>query len=302
VSGKLPEGEAVILASSDIHSRKQGIEELSMSSGYECLEQLEGDSTLSQGDVIVWEEPQDFQSKAAVIVTADCDLAKGKHWGRVTVIPMVPVRNYLEEVYLPNQLALLEQDLAALFAKAVHQTLKGGADTPSDDALESLVGLDALPSPLDTSEQAKVVHALLRHTRGLTKSMTSAEALDQALRIRNPDVKALSASRIRTFLEKPPGDCMVLPQLPGLAPGMHVAFLRALREVRDRDIARKTSEITPNRAKRIGRLVPVLRYRLTQMLAQVFSDIGLPDEYEANLKADTIKFVESITQPQKGQA
>jgi hypothetical protein len=60
-----------------------------MSSGYECLEQLESDNTLSQGDVIVWEENQDFQSKAAVIVTADCDLAKGKHWGRITVVPRV---------------------------------------------------------------------------------------------------------------------------------------------------------------------------------------------------------------------
>ncbi len=273
-----------------------------MNSDYECLEQLESDSTLSQGDVIVWEETQDFQSKAAVVVTADCDLAKGKHWGRITVVPLVPVGNYLEEVYLPKQLALLEKELAALFAEAVHQALEVKADPPSDDALESLVSLDALPSTLDTSARAKQAHALLRHARGLTKSMTSAKALDDALRLRNPGVKALSASRIGTFLEKPPGDCMVLPQLPGLAPGLHVAFLRAMREVRDRDIATKTSEVAPNRAKRIGRLVPVLRYRLTQMLAQVFSDIGLPDDYEATLKDERVKFVESITQPQKEQA
>jgi hypothetical protein len=273
-----------------------------MSSGYECLEQLESDNTLSQGDVIVWEENQDFQSKAAVIVTADCDLAKGKHWGRITVVPLVPIENYLEEVYLPKQLALLEKDLAVLFAKAVHQTLKVEGPPPSDDALESLVSLDALPVPWDTSDRAKLAHALLRHARGLTKSMTSAEALDEALRLRSPGVKALSAHRIGTFLEKPPDDCMVLPQLPGLVPGLHVAFLRAMREVRDQDIATKTSEIAPNHAKRIGRLVPVLRYRLTQMLAQVFSDIGLPDEYEATVKEERVKFVESITQPQKNQA
>jgi hypothetical protein len=189
-----------------------------------------------------------------------------------------------------------------LFAKAVHQTLKVEGPPPSDDALESLVSLDALPVPWDTSDRAKLAHALLRHARGLTKSMTSAEALDEALRLRSPGVKALSAHRIGTFLEKPPDDCMVLPQLPGLVPGLHVAFLRAMREVRDQDIATKTSEIAPNHAKRIGRLVPVLRYRLTQMLAQVFSDIGLPDEYEATVKEERVKFVESITQPQKNQA
>ena len=273
-----------------------------MGSGYECLEQLGSDSTLSQGDVIVWEETQDFQSKAAVVVTADCDLAKGKHWGRVTVVPLVPIGNYLEEVYLPKQLTLLEADLVTLFAKAVHQALEVEAPPPSDDALESIISLDALPSPIDINDRAKQAHALLRQTRGLTKSMTSAQALDEALRLRSPGVKALSASRIGTFLEKPPGDCMVLPQLPGLAPGLHVAFLRAMREVRDRDIATKTSDVVPNCAQRIGRLVPVLRYRLTQMLAQVFSDIGLPDDYEAKLKEERVKFVELISQPQKGQA
>ena len=273
-----------------------------MSSSYECLEQLENDSTLSQGDVIVWEESQDFQSKAAVVVTADCDLARGKHWGRVTVVPLVPVESSMEEVYLPKHLALLEEDLAALFAKAVQQALKDETSPASDDALESLVGLDALPSPLNASDHAKQTHALLRQARGLTKSKTFAIALDEALRLRSSGTKSLSAARIGTFLQQPPGDCMVLPPLPGLIPGLHVAFLRAMREVRDQDIATKTSEVMPCRAKRIGRLVPVLRYRLTQMLAQVFSDIGLPDRYEATLKEERLKFVESITQTQKGQA
>lgn len=272
-----------------------------MSSGYECLEQCRAESTLSQGDVIVWEESQDFQSKAAVVVTADCDLAKGKHWGRITVVPMVPVAHYMEEVYLPKQLALQGPDLYKMFAKEVHRELQATEeDPPSDDALESLLSLEALPASLNASDLPKL-HALLRHARGLTKSMTSAEALDNSLRLLNPNVKALSASRIRTFLDKPPGDCMVLPHLPGLDPGLTVAFLRAMREVRDQDIATKTSEMAKNRAKRIGRLVPVLRYRLTQMLAQVFSDIGLPDEYEVKLKNERVKFVESITKSTQSQ-
>lgn len=273
-----------------------------MSSGYECLERLESDSTLSQGDVIAWDKAQDFQSKAAVIVTADCDLAKGKHWGRITVVPLIPIEHYLEEVYLPKQLALLEEELSGMFARAIHQALKVEVDLPSNDALESLISLDTLPAPLNEFPSAKLSHALLRQSRGLNKSMASAKALDEALRLRSPGVKALSASRIGTFLDKPPGDCMVLPQLPGLAPGLHVAFLRAMREVRDQDIATKTSEAAPDRANRIGRLAPVLRYRLTQMLAQVFSDIGLPDEYETTLKEQKVRFVELMTQSQKEQA
>lgn len=272
-----------------------------MSSIYNCLEQLESDSSLSQGDVILWDQAQDFQSKAAVVVTADCDLAKGKHWGRITVVPLIPIKNYLEEIYLPKQLALQEGELAGLFAKEVQQALQVDV-LPSEDALEPLVSLDDLPVPINTSDRARLVHALLRQTRGLTKSMSSAQALDEALRLRSPDVKALSASRIGTFLDKPPGDCMLLPQLSGLDSGLHVAFLRAMREVRDRDIATKTSEVVPGRAKRIGRFVPVLRYRLTQMLAQVFSDIGLPDQYEIMLKEQRTNFVKLINLPQKEKA
>lgn len=272
-----------------------------MSSSFDCLERPEGDSTLSQGDVIIWEEVQDFQSRAAVVVTADCDLAKNKHWGRITVVPMVPIAHYLEEFYLPKQLAALGQDLTKIFAKHVHKELKVTAeDAPSEDAVESLVSLRTLPSPLNAGDLLNL-HTLLRQARGLTKSMKADEALNNALRLINPNTKALSASRTRNFLDKPPGDCMVLPQLPGLAPGLNIAFLRAMREVRDQDIATKTSEMTKNRAKRIGRLIPVLRYRLTQMLAQVFSDIGLPDDYEVMLKEQTNRFVESITQSQGNQ-
>jgi len=35
---------------------------------------------------------------------------------------------------------------------------------------------------------------------------------------------------------------------------------------------------------RVARLGPMFRYRLTQCLGQVFSDIGLPEDYESELK------------------
>jgi hypothetical protein len=272
-----------------------------MSSDYACLEQLKSSSSLSQGDVIVWEKLQDFQSKAAVVVTADCDLAKGKHWGRITVVPIVPVAHYLEDIYLPKELSGLEPELVQLFAKEVHRALSTEETSPpTEEALESLVSLETLPKILNVRNLLEL-HDLLRNARGLTKSMQSATALDKALTLLKPKMKNLSTEKIGNFLHKPPGDCMILPQLPGLVPGLNIAFLRAMREVSDKDIATKNSEMEQDRAKRIGRLVPVLRYRLTQMLAQVFSDIGLPDEYEGILNEERSNFVKSITQSQVTQ-
>lgn len=275
-----------------------------MSSDYRCLEQLDSNSKLSQGDVIAWTESQDFQSKVAVVVTADCDLDKGKHWGRITVVPLIPVKTYIEEVYLPKQLTLQDQFLFSIFSKEIHKLLNV-EPPPTVDALEQLLSLQTLPAPINTSDRATKAHALLRQARDLNKTMTSVEALDNALILINPSTKSLSAQRIETFLQNPPGDCMLLPkflELNDLSPGIHIAFLRALREVSEQKIATKTSEVMPGCAQRVGRLVPVLRYRLTQMLTQVFSDIGLPDEFETTIKNERTDFVQSLTKKTKEPA
>jgi hypothetical protein len=266
-----------------------------------CLEQPALENRLSQGDVIVWPVQPDFMNKAAVVVTADCDFAKGKHWGKVTVVPLIPAPAYFDQFFLPKQLENMENDLLVMFGSAVQISMGATGDAPpTPQVLETLLGLDTLPDSIPSPSNASKLHTVIRQGRGIVSKLSAAEALDQALLLRNNKTKSLSADKIKVFLDSPPGDCMILPSIPGLETGIHIAYLRIMRELRDEDIALKTSQADEGKGQRIGRLVPVVRYHLTQRLAQVFSDIGLPDSYEAGLKTDKNSFLTMLTQPKEG--
>jgi hypothetical protein len=73
------------------------------------------------------------------------------------------------------------------------------------------------------------------------------------------------------------GDLLVLPDTKELGIKGCIAWVRHIWQVPISDVAIKTSEIPKCSGERIARLASPYRYRLTQLMAQVFSDIGLPD-------------------------
>ncbi len=86
------------------------------------------------------------------------------------------------------------------------------------------------------------------------------------------------------------GDILVLPQLTLLGVTADVAWVRQVWQVPLKDIVFRTSELKPGMGQRIARLDSPYRYRLTQLMAQVFSDIGLPNSAR-NLKSELINIV-----------
>lgn len=264
-----------------------------------CIEPRAAEDGLSQGDVIRWGTQEDCMLKAGIVVTADCDLAKGKHWGKVTVVPLISATEYFDQFYLPKQLEKLEPDLLKLFTSVIGRTSSKSENTesPSPEVVEQLLGMATLPEPFSTSSSATAAHSVIRKARGLVEIESSTQTLNQAAALKDKSNKNFSQTKIKDFLNNTPGDCMILPEISGLQSGIHIAYLRIMREVTERDIALKTSETSNEKGQRIGCLIPVVRYRLTQMLAQVFSDIGLPDEYESGLKNERNKFFEELTKP-----
>ena len=87
----------------------------------------------------------------------------------------------------------------------------------------------------------------------------------------------------------------------------HIAYLRLIREIRDHQISRTPVEEMRAKgslvARRIARLSLIYLHRLTQKTAMVFTDIGLPTEYENNhgrTVADNItKWVDDLSRPGK---
>jgi hypothetical protein len=73
------------------------------------------------------------------------------------------------------------------------------------------------------------------------------------------------------------GDLLVLPTLAVFGVRASIAWVRHVWQAPMRAIAFRTSEARTSGGQRVARLDSPYRYRLTQLMAQVFSDIGLPD-------------------------
>lgn len=62
---------------------------------------------LRQGDIIRTERntPQEL-SDLWMILTSDCDLARAKHYGRLTCVPVMTMRRYLELFIFPSDVEM----------------------------------------------------------------------------------------------------------------------------------------------------------------------------------------------------
>lgn len=261
------------------------------------VEAIASDAPLRQGDVLRWPSATEFLEMAGVVVTADCDLVRGKHWGRVSVVPVFALGSYVEELLAPRLLSKNEQRLVQLLSKSVARRLAlAGAERPSTEAIELLISNGDLSSPLVDDESIRLLHRLIRQARGWQKHEANLSCLHGALRILNPLATDQLREAIRNNLSSLPGDVMQIPRSDQLPFDPPVAWLRVLREVRDDSIALRMSEAGSAGAIRVGRLSPVVRYRLTQMLAQVFSDIGLPEQLEMRVKDETAAYVGTLGQ------
>jgi hypothetical protein len=247
---------------------------------------------LSQGDIILWRDGKASFEKLGVVVTADCDLVRNKHWGRVSVVPVLSIDKYFSDLFIPSQLATLEGKLIEQFKQHIKCALKKDGEEPDDSTISSLIGLDVLPEIIisNGNENLQDLHKAIRVSQGLSKCDDIRETYDKVLK--NVTPKVSSIDKISSFLSSPPGDCMILPPFSGLESVPQVAYIRMLREINETNITLKNSDSSTEKGQRIGRLIPEIKYRLTQMLAQVFSDIGLPDEYENLLKKENKIFIE----------
>lgn len=275
---------------------------------------------VSQGDVIELVSPtsHEWEQHFGVVVTANCDLAWGKHLGALTYVPLLPISVYVPLIALPRQFdkrsRKLEQSLIRIFADVDRRPLYESIRSALDEgvtAKEVLSSIDeaSLPNPTETR---KVIARLGAYRGGITairalhqdadarvdpakRGETAHRAMSLATEVflavdgidgkaAGDSLKQAKAEMVRALTVETPGDVLVLNAIaPQLRSG-YVAVLRLIREIDDRYISLQAVGGTSNevRAKRISRLSVLYTHRLVQQMAQVFVDIGLPTSYEAS--------------------
>lgn len=237
------------------------------------------DPHLMQGDLVVFRESKESLKSAGIVVTADCDLKNRKHAHLVTLVPIVSVKATMEH-YL-----LLEacEDQRKNILNYVGRNF--GIDVEDDHFVVEAQLLDLANKLAEETPEKIAVDFILRRQELL--SVKDYSKLITAL-----GGKAKAASSFEDKLRKK-GDIIVLPSASALGVEGEIAWVRRIWQVPIKDIAMKTSEISRCPGERVARLNSPYRYRLTQVMSQVFSDIGLPDS-SRQFKNDIEKVLSNV--------
>jgi hypothetical protein len=212
-------------------------------------------------------------------------------------VPVFGVSTYVEELLAPKLLAKHHQRLLQHFGKSIGKLLTNiSGENPSLVALEQLLGTPLLPATLAADKEVSAIHQVLRQHGGWQKYESNLDCLALTFTVLNLGGGEGMQNNIRGGLATLPGDVMPIPYFNGLPFDVSVAWLRIIREIPEKGIVRKMSDMTTATGIRVGRLSPVVRYRLTQMLAQVFSDIGLPEQHEQLVRDQINRYISTLPQ------
>jgi hypothetical protein len=270
------------------------------------FEEVLGSAPLRQGDIFEWLDP--FRKppwrELAVIVTADCDMANSKIGDVVSFVPLLPFEDYIWQFWREKRFSsqrdralqelesfinkrLLKQEKAEISIDAVRDW--AGRENNEDIAAALAITDINLKNKLDNLwRRFADMNALL-----VTDQCDLQLLLKAAEHLTKPGQPATDflAIDFQNNLANLPGDVFYLSQVRGEQGGAF-AMLRQIRQCDKFDIAVEPDQIrfAGAKARRIARLRPTFKYGLTQQLARVFSDIGLPASYDGRVKNRSAKF------------
>jgi hypothetical protein len=279
---------------------------------------LDGDR-IHQGDIIRWERPDGTEwTQYGIVVTADCDLAHYKTRGRISYVPVVRLATYVHRFWGPDYVAkrvtkTFEGAVAAI-RRAHHE--HGFTGDLTETAIADWIGRDEPPmiaaallnSDCDPKDRRRfefkvaAARSAMECERRLAMMTTEEghlylEQLTSSFRQIAPEIKGDPAEIVSNAFEghcsSLPGDVFFVSQIPGDGDVGFFALLRHVSQCEHLDISldsfQRAGPTLPFR--RVARLCSPYVYALTQNLARVFADIGLPQSHPARLDASVKKFL-----------
>jgi hypothetical protein len=273
-------------------------------------EEIEDPDQILQGDLILWHERAYVKPwrTYGVIVTADCDLEWDKHQGHLSFIPALLTEDYLWHSWRPARFGMECSKAIELMTVRVNKWLeKAGRGAISVEAARSWIERvhgDGLLDELDVVDQgerntlrpivdrAAAFVSLLNATEPDMRLLRQCQALSKG----NPATDdSLLTKAFQSAISGSPGDVFHLPVLPDRGDEGLFLMLRHITQCEISDITTRPDELRfgAAKAKRIARVTAPYRYAITQNLARVFADIGLPKEYEERCRSSADRFFKS---------
>ncbi len=229
------------------------------------------DDILQQGDLIKFSHPE-AAVRYGIVVTADCDLDRRKHSRLVTLVPLLTVEEVicscLAHDAFEHHRALLLQ-----FCRRELSIEEAATDSRFMGKLKALLREGSV-----SEKTVRIAASVVTHAEQPI-SIADIRLVLEAVGVTWKN----TLDRFRKQIDSR-GDLLRLTKPPLIDESVTIVWLRSMWQERVSSIAIRTSEASGHSGIRVAKLGSPFRYRLTQMLGQVFSDIGLPD-----LSAETIE-------------
>jgi hypothetical protein len=273
-------------------------------------EAIEHPDEILQGDVIVWHDHAYAKPwrTYGIVVTADCDLAWGKHGGRLSFIPGLLTEDYLWHSWRAVKFGAECSKAVESMTVRINKWLEKNGRSP--------ISIEAGRTWIERVQGEAVLNELGVVDRGerntLQPVIDRAVAFASLLNASEPDMHllrkchalakgnsasddSLLAKAFQSAISDSPGDVFHLPVLPDRDDEGLFLMLRHISQCEVADITTRPDELRFGiaKAKRIARVTAPYRYAITQSLGRVFADIGLPKEYEDRCQSSAIRFFQS---------
>jgi hypothetical protein len=270
------------------------------------------DSTpLRQGDVFQWIDHHNRRPwmNMGIVITADCDIAQKKTYGRLSYIPVISMEDYLWHFWRPAKFEQIFNDYRMKATKRINtylQKVDPARKGVTEDAATAWIqrsGAEGLPQEIGIKDKGQVkdlqkiieefikIHSLMNTEEPDMSLLKGCYCLKNKKAEAHSEPKEL-ALEVQSTIASLPGDIFFLSCVPNCADQGVFAMLRYISQCPVEDIGLTPEEVRfgSAKAKRVARISAPYKYALTQNLAKVFSDIGLPDKYKARLKVCSHKF------------
>lgn len=255
-----------------------------------------------QGDLLVSRDPGTMQVEEIVLViTADCDISKGKFGKQLSCLRVVPLKTYIRTHWSERKLTAAfdvesrsqRERLAKLHSVASGEqsrlTVNGAIEWVR--STEPGIICDQLKME-DKKERNKLIKLLAPFKAAIyAKEQPGADPFQcfvgyrAALlerTIEETKIQVVKSAQADTF----PDDVFHLSQVPQVDCGSAIVLLRELVGVRLEDVRFKARDASSTSLYlRVGRLQPTFKYAVSQLYGTLYSRIGLPGDYEERCKA-----------------
>jgi len=255
---------------------------------------------------------QPAKAEWGVIVTADCDIVQEKMGEFFTYLVIRTARDYVEQVWAGEEIAKIRERYGRIAVEQIHlaDQLRDPDATPlsftelfdwvrtdNADAILHAVAITQVATRQRVGTSIEVFALTDERVGEYSTSLERLKACWKREGKKEPEHRGIVQNALRQRQMR--SDYMLTPTLPSETEVGFVVMLRDIRAVRSSDLFTNRLDLrigngSPAAMYRIGRFSDFIRYAIAQRMANLFSRIGMTEQFETECEVAASLILETL--------